>query len=876
MGDHPPSYTPTLPQILVLPLPDATSWFQQACVQGEVFVKGLGSGAGAGAATGGDTLYPPPPAIHSDSGTEQQLGASRPPLPFPTSQTFSIPLPERIPLPSWAHQRGGGDALLPGTLNLTAYNKGQIRYSLTVRLVLSSGQIISHSIPIEGTPQVQVHHEPAQGDEKDEVEQVEQVLTKKGVMTRLVLSTARPRLGDLLHLGVEIKRVENVSTSKGEKGTVEGEEEETKAALRRMRRVTVELFRRVIIHLPDPNGRTITHQTVLHASGKSLRYPGPPRPIRLSACSSRSPRFPTRLRPRPPRMAGQVSRVGGKVGVGGGAMGGVGVGMGVGVGGAGGRVEVGGGGDENDFVVEKEIEILPKIWSPLPPDQHHQQQHHQQQQQQQRATYQLQTQDGFAFDTPPELAAELSLNSSPSPYSSDADAGAEAAITDTLSARDAYRLKGRDIVGPSGTTRLPPPSSSGNAREGGGGEDDFPPPPFESSAESSAIDVTPTSLDGPGPGPSGGGYFGADVDEGQGSGLPSFLESEQQEERRARARAASLSDACLYALRGARGKEREASAGRSTAWSVEMRGGAAPVEGNGQGVEEEEGWSDDEELGVGREGLGGELATWIEYDGYETFSQPPPSLAASLHARGSMDPPQEGEEPLALACGVVGEVAARLGFTGVGVGVGEEGLELMEHLGLGEGTRIVDLQDDLPPGIDEPSLPALPSFTNQSHSRPHSHSHSQSHSRSPYTPPPPPHPEHVHEQNTIPIPTSPPPPHPEAAHPHSHPHSHPHDQPPAHDPPSFDASQAASAVGVAATSGPPSLPPPPLGLAPLAPLAPPPSSSSPPPPPSPPHHPVCQGGVSGPPSRLGTVEVGEQEDAPPDYERGGLPPYSQG
>lgn len=56
MGDHPPSYTPTLPQILVLPLPDATSWFQQACVQGEVFVKGLGSGAGAGAATGGDTV----------------------------------------------------------------------------------------------------------------------------------------------------------------------------------------------------------------------------------------------------------------------------------------------------------------------------------------------------------------------------------------------------------------------------------------------------------------------------------------------------------------------------------------------------------------------------------------------------------------------------------------------------------------------------------------------------------------------------------------------------------------------------------------------------------------------------------------------------
>lgn len=557
-------------------------------------------------------LYPPPPAIHSDSGTEQ-LGTSRPP--FPTSQTFSIPFPERIPLPSWAHQDGsdggGGDgALLPGTLNLTAYNKGQIRYSLTVGLVLSSGQTISHSIPIEGTPPV--HHEPIRGDEKDEVEQV---LTKKGVMTRLVLSTARPRLGDLLHLGVEIKREasENSSSSKGEKGMAEGEEEETKAALRRMRRVTVELFRRVIVHLPEPNPRTITHQTVLHASGKSLRYPGPSPtnpPLRLlftiPTIPNPSSSTTTTHGGTGEQSWGEVSTVGGyhqvtfgvKVGVGGGI--GVGVGVGVGV----------GGWDENDFVVEKEIEILPKIWSSLPPDQHHH--HQQQQQQQQRATYQLQTQDGFAFDIPPELAAELSLNSSPSPYSSNADADAEAE-TDTLSARDAYRLKGRDIVGPSGTTRLPSPSSSRNARDGGGGdgEDDLPPPPFESSAESSAIDATPTSLDGPGPGPSGG-YFEQDVDVGQGSGLPSFLESEQQEERRARARAASLSDACLYALRGARGKEREASAGRSTAGSARTRGGAAPVEGNGQGAEEEEGWSDDEELGVGREGLGGELATWIE------------------------------------------------------------------------------------------------------------------------------------------------------------------------------------------------------------------------------------------------------------------------
>lgn len=48
MTDHPPSYTPTLPQILVLPLPDATSWFQGPYIQGEVFVKGLGDGTGGG------------------------------------------------------------------------------------------------------------------------------------------------------------------------------------------------------------------------------------------------------------------------------------------------------------------------------------------------------------------------------------------------------------------------------------------------------------------------------------------------------------------------------------------------------------------------------------------------------------------------------------------------------------------------------------------------------------------------------------------------------------------------------------------------------------------------------------------------------------
>lgn len=38
----PPSYVPTQPQILVLPLPDAPSFFWGRTLQGEVYVKGLG------------------------------------------------------------------------------------------------------------------------------------------------------------------------------------------------------------------------------------------------------------------------------------------------------------------------------------------------------------------------------------------------------------------------------------------------------------------------------------------------------------------------------------------------------------------------------------------------------------------------------------------------------------------------------------------------------------------------------------------------------------------------------------------------------------------------------------------------------------------
>lgn len=54
-----------------------------------------------------------------------------------------------------------------------------------------------------------------------------------------------------------------------------------------------------------------------------------------------------------------------------------------------------------------------------------------------------------------------------------------------------------------------------------------------------------------------------------------------------------------------------------------------------------------------------------------------------------MDPPQEGDEDV----NVIGGMVARLGFGEAGRGVRPGGqVELMEQLGLGEGTRVVDLQ----------------------------------------------------------------------------------------------------------------------------------------------------------------------------------------
>lgn len=79
----------------------------------------------------------------------------------------------------------------------------------------------------------------------------------------------------------------------------------------------------------------------------------------------------------------------------------------------------------------------------------------------------------------------------------------------------------------------------------------------------------------------------------------------------------------------------------------------------------------------------------MQYDGYETFSAPPPSVQASFGASGSMDPPQPDDDE---DINVVGGMVARLGLEGA---QNVDSMALITQLGLGEGTRVVDMQVSL-------------------------------------------------------------------------------------------------------------------------------------------------------------------------------------
>ncbi|ORY34254.1 hypothetical protein BCR39DRAFT_586062 [Naematelia encephala] len=584
----PPTYTATQPQILVAPLPDAASFFWGRTVQGEVYVKGLGEGRGPSHGVKSLTIqlvcldvFPDQPdtplydfAIQhlfpTPSSPLAESTSSPPPivdLPFSTSNRFSVPLP---------------DGPLPGTLNLTPYGRGEVRYALIVRLVLSSGVQLTEEVRVEGTPQDPPP--PVSVEEPDPVE-VESVLDIRGARVRMLLDTAEPRLGSLLRLGVEIRAKERQKTA------VAGlaQQADPASTLRPLRRVRVELFRRVLLpaHEPTPSSSTTPpsndgrqHLTLLYTSGKSLRYPGnspalPPLRVlfTIPTTTALGATWGEITQTTPYHHVTFFVRVS----------------LGFGA-----SMDVSTSVEGGDWVLEREISIRPKVWK-----------------------------------EPREVVIERGQL----PVLGD---GADMeGIPDEEVARIAYRVKGRDVVGQTGTVR--PGSMVG---------EDLP-PPFEGEGEA---------------GPSTAGE------------LPSFLESEAQ---------ARTGDAPLLA-------------------EVVRSERLVPVGFEGEDEQDRSTW-------VGRrESLGGELGTWIEYDGYETFSVAPPSVSASFGVGGSMDPPQEGDEDVGV---INGMMAARLGLGEGGRGVG--GMELMEQLGLGEGTRIVDLQDDLPPTIDEPSFPALPGFSTQ-------------------------------------------------------------------------------------------------------------------------------------------------------------------
>ncbi|KAL7419265.1 hypothetical protein Q5752_006102 [Cryptotrichosporon argae] len=571
----PPTYAPVQPQILVAPLPDLPSFFWGRTVQGEVFVKGLGEGGSRGVRSltvtlsltnhlpphasvslhpfPAYTLYPLPIDVSSpsSSATIDQ--------PFPSSHRFFIPLPPALaisPPPSiWPHPPA-----LPGTLDLSATDRGEVRWSLAVHLALTSGEVVTETIRVEGTPQ-------DLGSVEDGAHEVGEMIERGGVRARLVLDTDTPRLGDLIRAGVEV--VPKPREKTGLAGLVA--QTDPADTLRPLRRVRVELFRRIDFTPPSSSrsGPVQPHLTLLHSTGKSMRYPGtghPPLRVLFTLRTSgqgggADPTWSEISSAAAYHLTSFFVRV--TIGF---------------------AATMDGSSSESsrDWVIERPILVRPRLWV-----------------------------------EPTEVLLVGGLGPGPS-------LGPDDGLLDE-DARAAYRLKGRDVVGSSGTYRL-------------GDEGDMP-PPFESAS-----------------GPS-----------SHAEGLPTFVESEAQ----ARAGEAPLPQPVA--------SERLAP--------VFPEGFPRPPSAD--------------TLGAGA----GELGSWVEYDGYETFSLAPPPATASYGVGGSMDPPREGDEEDAR---VVGGIVTRLGL---GEGVpGVRPTELMEQLGLGEGTRVVDLQDDLPPGIDEPSLPALPGF----------------------------------------------------------------------------------------------------------------------------------------------------------------------
>lgn len=465
------------------------------------------------------------------------------------TENIPFPLSHRFAVPLPATLPSGSP--LPGTLDLAS--AGAVRWALDVELTLVSGQVITSTTVIEGIPP-----DVPEAGVVDERRADEVALERGGVRTRLVVDDIAPRLGDALRLGVEVRPMERARTSLAGLAS----QPDPAESLRGLRRVRVDLVRRV--EITPPQGRPYVRTTSLHSTGKGLRYPGKDKPLRVLfhlPTSHASALHGVRDEVTSQTTYHHISFV-------------IRAQLGFAQGsqatapGPSGSTSAGAESSkaaQEDWTVELPLTIRPAAW---------------------REPATVVIERGLQ----PELGAADPSGSS--------------------DAREAYRRKGLDVVGETGTTRL--------------GEADLP-PPFEGDA-------------GP-------------------STLPSFHESEAA----ARAGCAPLAPGVASAR-------------------------LVPV---------------DFEPSVSPPDSGNELDTWVEYDGYETFSEAPPPAAASFGVESAMDPPRDGDE---VPTTVAEDMAARLGLAGDV----RSPAQLMQQLGLEQ--RVIDMHDDLPPGIDEPSLPALPGF----------------------------------------------------------------------------------------------------------------------------------------------------------------------
>lgn len=486
------------------------------------------------------------------------------------TENIPFPLSHRFAVPLPETLPSGSP--LPGTLDLAS--AGAVRWALDVELTLVSGQVITSTTVIEGIPpDLPAEAEGAESRHPDEAS-----LERGGVRTRLVVDDVSPRLGDALRLGVEVRPLQRART------TVAGlaSQPDPAESLRGLRRVRVDLVR--CVEITPPHGRAYVRTTSLHSTGKGLRYPGKDKPLRVlfhlptsHASALQGVRDEVTANTAYHRISFSIRAQ-------------LGFAQNAAASGApGGASAVAGPSTQlqtlqEDWNVELPLTIRPAAW---------------------REPATVVIERGLQ----PELGAADPSGSS--------------------DAREAYRRKGLDVVGESGTTRA--------------GEADLP-PPFEGDA-------------GP-------------------STLPSFTESEAA----ARAGCAPLAPGVASA--------RLVPVDFAPDSAVPPSVLAAAAEASASEPEPAR--------------SGGELDAWVEYDGYETFSEAPPPAAASFGVESAMDPPRDGDDLRPTT--VVEDMAARLGLsTEV-----RSPAQLMQQLGLEQ--RVIDMHDDLPPGIDEPSLPALPGF----------------------------------------------------------------------------------------------------------------------------------------------------------------------